>query len=133
MASDPEQQLYIDVADLKGKVPKLQNEVKSTKKQLTKLSNRIESLELLAFQEQISSLNDKINLIDEMVIEVSRVVAMTEIEDLRLHMEKAIAGSQSTPSNKQLSQYLTVECTKARTQVCSSPKPLSILYEYRKK
>jgi len=132
MANDPEQQLYTDMADLTEKVPKLQNEIKSLKAKLTKLSGRIESLELMAFQEQISSLNDKMKSISESLLAASRRLARFEMEFLQYHVRGVIRDELSGPECERVREYIAKEYARAEEKLVHSSEPLSILRDFRK-
>ena len=133
MTNDPEQQLYKDMADLTEKVPKLQNEIKSQKRRLTRLSNRVESLELLALQDQISNLNDKVDSINTNLADVARTVAITEIDNLKLHMVSAIRRrlSVNNSNRTRLREYISTECIKARERARTSSSPIDLLDGFR--
>ena len=133
MVSDREQQLYQDMANLREKVPKLQNEVKYLKAKLTKLSNRIERLELMAFQDQITELSDKINSISTKLLDVSRAVAFNEMDVLSLHMREAIdiKFANASKLRTRLREYISAECAKAIQQRLDSPEPLAVSREFK--
>lgn len=103
-----------------------------SKKQLTKLSNRIESLELMAFQDQISKLGDEVKSVNENITTLSRVVAMNELGTLRLHMLNAIdvAYKENSQTNTLLKEYIITEHAKAKEKVRTSAKPLIIFIEF---
>ncbi|MFH0847588.1 MAG: hypothetical protein V1894_06020 [Chloroflexota bacterium] len=136
MANDAEAQLYEDMADLKEQVPKLQNEIKKVKANVSKLTRRVDSSELMGFQEQITKLNERLGFIDEKLLGLSQIVAITEIERLNLHMQDSINAMLSTGvGNRQqytrLREALTFECSKARTEASTSPTPTKILTGFR--
>ena len=133
MATDPEGQLYKDMADLTEKVPKLQNELAALKKRLTELTKRVESLELMAFQDQISKLGDEVKSTNEDLVRLSRVVVLNEIDTLHLHMERAISKEVSDDKlRERLRLYISVEGTRARERVDNAPSPITILMAFKK-
>ena len=126
MVNDLERQLYIDMADFKEQVAEL-------KMLLTKLSNRIESLELMAFQDQILKLDDEVNSLNKSLIAIGRTVALNEMDSLQLHIILAIRQklSATDPKRKRLEEYIAVKYTTAKEKLRDSPTPLAILFDFK--
>lgn len=112
----------------------IDNKIKSLKGQITRLSNRIEKLELSAFQDQISNLDNEIRSIDEKLLAVSRVVTFNELDALNLHMHEAIhlKLTADDPDRIQLKEYISVEYARAVERHKNSLEPLTVLKAFRK-
>lgn len=146
MANDLEQQLYSDMADLTEKVPKLQDEIKLLKQRLTKLSKRIENRESMAFQDQISNLNDKVEAaqlkLQEQITHVSDSLLVTaqflarfDIEWIRWGLSEWSSKrlSKSTvPTYSKVRQFLLSHSATAKEKTRHSSTPLSVAMEFRK-
>jgi hypothetical protein len=131
MVNDPESQLYRDMADIKELVPELQKEIKSLKGKITKLTNRIQTLEMMAFQEQITSLVEKINLLNEKALETSRYAAKFEMDFIQYHMKGMIHQKLSNQERERLSEHITQLFATAKERVQNSLEPISILIDFK--
>ena len=132
MANDPEQQLYKDMDDLTEKVPKLRNEVKSLKRRLTIMSKRVESLELMAFQDQISKLDEKVNSIGAVLINTNRSLARFEMDFMQYHVCRAIRSSLKSPERDKLLDHISMEFARGTESIKHSSNPLSISTKFTK-
>lgn len=114
--------------------PYVDNKVKSLKRQITRLHNRIENLEILALQEQITKLDDDLTSINKSIINMARVVAISEMDSLQLHMHEAIDMRLPTDDSKRmrLSEYISVEHAKSKEKANNSTTPLAVFKAFRK-
>jgi len=131
MINDAEQQLYKDIADLTKKVPKLQNEIKALKGRLTKLSNRVESLELMTFQDQISRLGEKIDSVSMNLVNVSRLFASFVIDVNQMHIKSAIDQTLKSPIRETVKEQITLKQAQAAEAISHSLNPLEIAKGFR--
>jgi chromosome segregation ATPase len=142
VAIDPEQQLYKDMAELKSGI-------RSLKTRLTKLSGRIESLELMAFQDQISNLNDKVEVVKrelkelaEQQLELARtlrnVLTTTQLYSAALKIESLLSALRRIIENQlpnkapTLLTQLYADASNAKSQLQSSDTPLDIALQFKK-
>ena len=117
---------------LQKKLTNIENKLKSIKGGLTKLTRRIESLELMSFQDQISKLGDEVESITKRLIKVEEAVALNEIDALNVHMIETI--NKAIPEQhmrEQLEEYMSVECAWAREKARNNPTPLAIMKAFR--
>ena len=143
MTNDPEQQLYEDIADLMKKVSNLRNENRALKTKLTKLSNRVESIELLALQDQISTLNDEVKsnkqelqaavvTIRDGLIDAQRSIAGLRINTLTPSL-KAIIERQLPKKAPNLLVQLFADAANAKSKIDSSNNPPKIANQFKDK
>ena len=111
----------------------IDGKARSLKGGITRLKTRIENLELLGLQDQISKLDDNIKSINTKLIAVSRVVAFSEIDSLHLHMQGAISNKlpANDPNKTRLTEYIAMECAKAVEKNKISSTPLDVLKAFR--
>ena len=128
MVTDPEKQLYSDMASLRDEIPKLQSEIKSLKKRLTQLSERIENIEIMAFQDQITRLNDNIKATDENLLTISRMFARFQVEYLQVHMKSAIVRHSGGHS---LTERISRLFGSAQVAIDHSSEPIEIMLDFR--
>jgi hypothetical protein len=128
-------------------VENLKKAVKSLKSKHNKIANQVEQLDLIGFQQQISSLDDKVNKLSEqlsndkigkleaMLLETRRYVARKSIEDLRLFLENRLAidlPHNSTVIYQKAHEFLMVESAKAQQVVIHSSAPISVAELFEK-
>ena len=139
MANDPEQQLYADMADLREAVPKLQNEVKSLKARLTKLTTRIEQMELMGFQDQVGAVDRKTDVLSEQMKEQQtlseELIRSTVLIRLDIFSEGFLDILNSTnPQNAQsLRTQLMADIAKTRQIIRLESEPVAELNAFNKK
>jgi hypothetical protein len=124
---DPEAQLYADVADLTEKVPKIRSD-------LDELATKVQTLEFSGFQEQITSLDKKINKLNSALLDSNRIIADYIINSLKKFTLDTI-DSIPTPliskkkmeiTKREARDYVIEECATASQAIYSSEKPLDI-------
>ena len=124
---DPEAQLYADVADLTEKVPKIRSE-------LDELATKVQSLEFSGFQEQITSLDKKINKLNSALLESNRIIADYIINSLKKFTldtvnsvtTPLISGKKVELTKREAREYVIEECATASKAIYSSKKHLDI-------
>ena len=77
----------------------IDNKVKNLKGQITKLSNRVASLEASGLQEQITSVDSKVRKVDSMLLRLERDVAQLRINHDVLYAQWALQLINSLDSN----------------------------------
>lgn len=141
MVTDPEQQLYKDMADLTEQMPKLQREVKSLKTRLAKLISRIDRLELIGLQDQLTSLGDEqkqlkstldetAKLHEKQILKIWQSMYAFKIND-DVDNYSGIINHQLSRRTELISQLL-IDATNAKTNVLKSSEP-NKTYAYFKK
>ncbi len=151
--SDLEKQLYIDIADLVEKVPKLETEIaglnsivpslpkeiQSLKTRLTKLSNRVDSLELMAFQEQISRLDEKITAISDRLKqqealndEMVKATALSKFDFVNRDF-LGILDSNQLSNSRHLRTQLFADIAKTRQLIRTGQQPVDELKSFTEK
>ncbi|HEY42061.1 MAG TPA: hypothetical protein G4O18_09455 [Dehalococcoidia bacterium] len=123
-----------EVEDFKKVVTAFDGQLKSLKTQLGKQTKRINQLELMGFQEQITNLSEKIDSINTNLIDMARTVATNEITTLRLHMQRAIEKTfkPDNPNRKRLREYISIEATKASERAKNSLSPIDLYEDFRR-
>lgn len=130
MANDLEQQLYVDMADLTEKVPKLKSEIKLLKTRLATLSSRVKSLELMDFQSQISRLDDKINSVSEHSVMVSQSLADFELNFMQYLMSDRIQKCLQGSTCERVKTRIRMTFAQAREAIRHSSEPLKIVRSF---
>lgn len=77
MAEEAEKHL-----NLEQRVKELERQVRSLKTRNTKLANRVQDIELLDFQQQITKLNERITKLDELTLGAEQHLAWVDINGL---------------------------------------------------
>ncbi len=148
MANDSEQQLYEDMAELRDKVPKLQNEIRSLKTRLTKLSGRVESLELMDFQSQISKLDDRVESVKQEILELAQkqITLVNTLKDSVLSVQQYMAGlrinslssdfyriikNQPSKQPSALITQLYADVASTKSTIKSSNTPLEVANQFQ--
>ena len=110
-------------SDVDPVYPYIDNKVKSLKGQITKLRNRVETLEILDLQEQITSLNSRIKQVASLLLELERDVATTRIQQY-LHWALWAFGNVAQSVNIQdCERYARELAASAMTEARNSNKP----------
>lgn len=123
VAIDPEQQLYKDMAELKS-------EIKSLKTRLTKLSGRIESLELMDFQSQILKIGEKIDSINEHLVITSRYLADLEMNLTQYLIADGIQKHLHGEIREQVKNRIMMSFAQAREALKHSSNPHEITRKF---
>lgn len=136
--SDPEAALYKDLA----KIEEFRKEVRSLKTQLGRLAGRVKQLEVMDFQNQLNSLDERIKKTsDELtaikkqqakgLLETHRIIAALEINSASNSFWDIIHFQLSDNSN--LRTQLVADASTAKSQVMTSEKPYDIVTEFKHK
>lgn len=130
MTGDREAQLDKSISNLTKKMPKLQNDIKSIKNKLAKLSGRIESLELMALPDQISNLDDEIKAVNSNLLSVSRFFAVFEMDFMQFHLRSRIQDSEIEYTEDVLEKIIAA-FSRAKEAVKYATDPLEIVLDFR--
>jgi chromosome segregation ATPase len=103
--------------------PYIDNKFKSLKGQITRLRNQVESLEIMGLQEQITSINSRVEQFDSILLSLERDIAQTRISH-HLHWALWALGdtSQSVDAESCI-RYARELATSAMTESRDSTKP----------
>ena len=121
--------------------PYIENKVKTLKGQITKLRNRIETLEISSFQDQIAALDKKIDLLMnglnkliashtelETFVIASRLLSVSsEIYEIIKCSDLPLSDCQS------LQTQLLADVANSKHEILKSKEPLAQLSAFRKK
>ena len=129
MAEDREQQLYRDIAFLTEELPKLQNKNKALKAELKKAFNRIDNLELMAFQDQISNLDALVKELKDTILDTQRFLARFNIIFEANHSYSMLEKRKPLVAKNLFSQWVA-NATKANSNATTGPNPLSVADKY---
>jgi chromosome segregation ATPase len=138
------------VALLKG-LAKVEKEVRSLKKRLGNLAGSVEKLELMDFQDQLNSLDERITKLinhdlqqlkqahdaiaeqnKQIILTTQRHYARSTIISIYNDCQERIGLSKPDIYDRQQSQ-MALECSSAISKLDISLNPLSIAQEFRKK
>ncbi|MFC1957631.1 hypothetical protein ACFLX0_02320 [Chloroflexota bacterium] len=112
--------------------PYIDNKAKNLKGQITKLRNRIETLEVSGLQEQITNLNANINSMKKSLLTISREFAKFEMDFTQYHMRHAITIKLKDPINKQVREKMISRYAQSKEALKHSNEPGKIAYQFRK-
>ena len=130
MEQDPEKQYIEGLARIRGieaTISTIKSDIKNLKSSSQKLSERIDSIGIQRFQEQITSLSSSL-------LETNRGIANFEIDFIQYHVINATRNQNlSSVDRKRLSGYITLEFGRVQEAIKHSIEPLSIATEFRKK
>ena len=132
MVDDGERKLYREIVSLRETMPSLQYEAKSIKGRLTRLNKRIERLELMSFQDQISELDERINSINTYIRDASKIFSLFVIDFHQLHIKNAINLQLKSPMREEVRKQIALEQAKAEEAIIHSHNPLEIAATFRK-
>jgi len=142
MNNDPEERHIKNLEDFMKEVPILHNKVKALKGNITKLSNRIQTLEMMAFQEQITSIGDELKQFkqtsgdtsskqEEVLLELQQILVALNINSLVNNLGNII--NNQLPNRSNLITQLIADATKAKQQTEQSEEPFEIMREFKDK
>lgn len=109
----------------------IDGKVKSIKGQITKLRNRVETLEISGLQEQITSLNTKIDSISEALVGATRTVARFEMDFTQYHLCDMIKLKLSSPERERLLEHIAGEFARSVEAIKHTTEPFSIVTGFK--
>ena len=101
-------------------IDSLKKELKALKKSHKQLSDNVAILNLMAFEEQITKLDERINLLDKNLLAVCRALVQFEMEFTKLHMENAISAELSSPTSERVREQITLKFATAKEAIYHS-------------
>ncbi len=128
MGNDPEAEFIRGLADIK----ELKKDIKSLKTRTTKLSDSIEHLHLMDFQEQINRLNDTITELRDKLLESNRLLAKNDVIMTRDRIQYFITAESASQSwKKTMRDWLITESVAAMTETGMSKNPIEVSTKFR--
>ena len=129
MEIDPEKRFITECAKIAG----LETNVKSFKRKLKELSDRLDALEIQGFYDQIAALNKKNDELTINLLKTQRELAHERINSLQLHIIQHIESRLTNDNSlrQKVREHVLLEVAKATTQIVSSPEPIKIANLFR--
>ena len=111
----------------------IDNKVKSLKGQITKLRNRVETLEISGLQEQITSIDSQVKQLGSILLELERDVAQLRVKH---HLHWALWALEPLPQNSDVTncvRFARESASSTLAQVRTSKNPHQIVSDWYSK
>ncbi len=113
--------------------PYIDNKVKTLKGQITKLRNRVESLEISGLQEQITSLSSQVKQLDSLLLGLEQEVAHLRISHDVLYAQWAFEPMKQNINAKDCIRFTRESASAALTEVRTNNNPLKVANDWYSK
>jgi len=113
--------------------PYIDNKVKTLKEQITKLRNRVESLEISGLQEQITSLSSQVKKLDSLLLGLEQEIAHLRISHDVFYAQWAFEPMKQNIDAKDCIRFTRELASAALTEVRTNNNPLKVADEWYSK
>jgi hypothetical protein len=111
-------------------VQQLEIDVKSLKKKLNKLSKQVnEQVAISGFQDQLSAFDKRITKLEELSLEICRVIASDEVNTLTLFLDQRLV-KDLPPNFEKAREFLLIQSTAARQEIKHSLSPITVANQF---
>jgi multidrug resistance efflux pump len=130
MEIDPEGRFLKECAKIEG----LEADVKSIKRNLKKLSLKVDNLEIQGFYDQIAALDKRIGALERGMLDTQRTVAFNESDIVQVQMVDVASRklqSKDPALYREIREHIIAEMAKTKLQIYSSSEPLTVSEQFR--
>ena len=108
----------------------IDNKVGTLKRQITKLSNRVESLEISGLQEQITLLSSQVKQLDSSLLGLEQEAAHLRISHDVLYAQWALESLSQDINAKDCIRFIRESASAALTEVSTNNNPLKVANDW---
>lgn len=133
MEDDGEKEKVKFIEDLKKQGEQIlvfQKGIRSLKTRISKLTGRVEQIENLEFQNQISSLSDKVESLNKSFLNAKRIVAVNGMNFNQYHICENIMNQYEGEEEANLKGQIRIMYARASEAVKTSKKPLTLMLKF---